>query len=141
MRIEKARREHIDALARLESLCFSEPWPRDMIGRLLDRFTVAVMPDGAIAGYLVLSTVLDEGSIDNVAVSPALRRQGAADALLRDAVARARGAGVTRLSLEVREHNAPALCLYRKHGFQAAGRRKNYYRAPQEDAIIMTKVL
>ena len=43
------------------------------------------------------------------------------------------------LTLEVRAGNAPAIALYRKHGFQEAGRRKNYYQQPREDAIIMTR--
>ena len=51
------------------------------------------------------------------------------------------GFGRGRLSvlmLEVRASNAPAIALYEKHGFAAVGRRKNYYDAPKEDAILMT---
>ena len=33
----------------------------------------------------------------------------------------------------------PAKQLYLKHGFEQVGRRKDYYDAPKEDAIIMTK--
>ena len=42
------------------------------------------------------------------------------------------------LMLEVRASNAPAIALYEKHGFAAVGRRKNYYDAPREDAVLMT---
>ncbi len=140
MTIEKARPEHIKALAALEKECFSDPWPEDMIGRMADKFTVATEGD-ALMGYIVLSTVLDEGNIDNVAVSPAYRRRGAADALVADAVARSRDMGLAFLMLEVRAGNEPAIALYRKHGFVEVGRRKNYYEKPREDAILMTLVL
>ena len=137
MTIEKARPEHIKALAALEKECFSDPWPEDMIGRMADKFTVATEGD-ALMGYIVLSTVLDEGNIDNVAVSPAYRRRGAADALVADAVARSRDMGLAFLMLEVRAGNEPAIALYRKHGFVEVGRRKNYYDDPKEDALLMT---
>ena len=140
MTIEKARPQHIEALAALEKECFSDPWPQGMLGRMLDKFTVALEGE-SLAGYIVLSTVLDEGNIDNVAVSPEFRRSGVADALVRDAVARSRELGLAFLMLEVRAGNEPAIALYRKHGFLEVGRRKNYYEKPREDAILMTLVL
>ena len=39
----------------------------------------------------------------------------------------------------MRPSNAAAIALYQGFGFQEAGRRKNYYDHPKEDAIIMTK--
>ena len=141
MRIKNAQPEHIPAIAALERVCFpADPWPEDMIARMADRFTVAV-EDGAVAGYLVLSSVLDEGNIDNVAVAPAFRRRGIADALVADAVIRAREAELAFVTLEVRASNVPAIRLYEKHAFRAIGRRKNYYEKPREDAIIMRLVL
>lgn len=140
MTIEKARPEHDEALAALEACCFSDPWPVDMIGRLRDRFTVALAGE-TLVGHIVLSAVLDEGSIDNVAVSPEYRRRGVADALVRDAIARGRDMGLAFITLEVRAGNDPAIALYRKHGFVEVGRRKNYYEKPREDAILMTLVL
>jgi len=140
MTIEKARPEHDGALAALEEICFSDSWPVDMIGRLREKFTVALDGD-ALMGHIVLSMVLDEGSIDNVAVSPAYRRRGVADALVRDAIVRGRDMGLAFITLEVRAGNDPAIALYRKHGFVEVGRRKNYYEKPREDAILMTLVL
>lgn len=141
MKIIKAEPEHIPAIAALEKVCFpADPWPEDMIARMADRFTVAV-EDGAAAGYLVLSSVLDEGNIDNVAVAPEYRRRGVADALVADAVRRAKEAELAFLTLEVRASNDPAIRLYEKHGFREVGRRRNYYEKPREDAMLMTLVL
>jgi len=43
------------------------------------------------------------------------------------------------LTLEVRASNMPAIALYEKLGFTQIGRRKNYYRNPKEDALILRK--
>ncbi len=39
--------------------------------------------------------------------------------------------------LEVRESNIAARNLYKRLGFLEAGRRRDYYPAPPEDAIVM----
>ena len=65
------------------------------------------------------------------------RRQGVAGELL-GAFLRFGQANLAFLTLEVRASNEAAIALYRKYGFQEAGRRKQYYDAPREDAIIMT---
>ena len=112
-----------------------------MFRAALDNPAVAILlalgEDGGILGYAVLSCVLDEGNLDNIAVAPEARRNGVADALLSTLTAFGRE-HLARLMLEVRSSNAPALALYEKHGFAAVGRRKNYYDAPREDAILMT---
>ena len=43
------------------------------------------------------------------------------------------------LTLEVRPSNQAAVALYCKHGFQEAGRRKDYYQDPTEDALLLTR--
>lgn len=141
MNIRNAGEQDIEDIARIEAECFSDPWPADLIARMLDRFVVAADEGGAPVGYLVLSTVLDEGSIDNVAVSAAARRRGTADALVADAVCRGKAMGLSFLTLEVRASNLPALRLYEKHGFSEVGRRRGYYEKPREDAILMTRML
>jgi [ribosomal protein S18]-alanine N-acetyltransferase len=88
-----------------------------------------------IAGFLVSrETAPQEREILNLAVDRNLRRRGIARELLKDELSR--GAG--RWFLEVRESNAPAINLYRSMGFQAAGRRPDYYSVPPEAAIVMT---
>ena len=42
------------------------------------------------------------------------------------------------ISLEVRKSNIPAIKLYEKFGFEKVGTRKDFYRKPQEDALIYT---
>ena len=79
---------HLPQLAALEQVCFpADPWSEDLFRDALENTRVCILlaegEDGAALGYAVLSTVLDEGNLDNIAVAPDARRQGVADALLR----------------------------------------------------------
>ncbi|MCD7769832.1 MAG: ribosomal protein S18-alanine N-acetyltransferase [Oscillospiraceae bacterium] len=140
MEIVNAGPEHTGQIAALEGLCFAEPWPPEVIVRLQERFLVAAEED-AVLGYAVLSTVLDEASLDKIAVAPESRRRGIGQALLDEVIARCRAQDMSFLTLEVRASNQAAIGLYEKNGFAVAGRRKNYYEKPREDAIIMTLVM
>ena len=135
-------RGHIPAIAALERACFSRPWSEGALEEELYNdtacFLVAEGEDGSVLGYAGLHVILDEGYIDNVAVDPAYRRQGVADALL-DVFCRFGAEKLAFLTLEVRESNAPAIALYEKHGFYTEGRRKDYYDDPKEDALLLTR--
>ena len=127
----------------IEQQCFSCPWTMDQLRSQLsdDRhvFLTAVDNSGAVLGYVGMMFVLDEGYISNVAVAPAFRRQGVADALISALMTRAEELALAFVTLEVRAGNEPAKALYAKHGFVPVGRRKNYYDLPKEDAILMTR--
>lgn len=94
---------------------------------------------GKVVGYAGLLVVADEGYITNVAVFPEYRRRGVAAQLLSVFENFARGSHLAFLTLEVRPSNTAAIALYESFGFQQAGRRKNYYDLPKEDALILTK--
>lgn len=133
--------EHIPQIAALERACFSRPWSEDALREELWNDSAVIIvaegEDGTVLGYAGLQTVLDEGYITNVAVDETFRRQGVADELI-SAFVRFGEAKLAFLTLEVRASNEPAIALYAKHGFVEVGRRKNYYEAPREDAILMT---
>ena len=95
-----------------------------------------------ITGFIVWQTVFDESELHLIAVAPEYRRQGIASALLQHWQNAVQQQDATRLLLEVRASNETAQQLYRKHGFQTCGRRKNYYALPDggsEDAVLMEK--
>lgn len=130
-------------IEKIEQQCFSFPWTLDQLRSQLsdDRhvFLSAVAENGAVLGYVGMMFVLDEGYISNVAVAPAYRRQGMADALISALMTRAEELALAFVTLEVRAGNETAKSLYAKHGFVPVGRRKNYYDLPKEDAILMTR--
>ena len=133
---------HVAALAEIERACFHAPWSEAMLREELDKsiFLVAER-DGQAIGYVGCQTVLDEGYITNVAVSPDCRRQGIGRALIEELAQRARAQGLSFVTLEARASNAPAIALYEGAGFVHVGVRKNFYTAPSEDAVLMTLFL
>lgn len=134
---------HLAAVEEIEHACFSLPWTHEQFLPFLSgahhRMLVAEDEQNRVLGFLCLMHVLDEGEIANVAVSPAHRRLGVADALMEGALRAAQELGLAYLGLEVRESNLPAISLYHKYGFVPVGRRRHYYDAPREDAILMSK--
>ena len=134
-------RGHLSQVAALERSCFPDPWSEQTLEHALyhdlSSLIVAEGEDGAVLGYGVIQAVLDEGCLERIAVNPAYRRQGVAQAVL-DCFLRFGREHLAFLTLEVRAGNRPAIQFYLKNGFEQVGRRPNYYRDPQEDAIIMT---
>lgn len=140
-RIVDVSAEHIPQIEEIERECFSRPWTAEQLKsqmRDAQHEFIAAVDGGRVLGYVGLMYVLDEGYISNVAVHPDARRQGIGDALIDALAAKAAELELAFLTLEVRESNAPAIALYAKHGFHPVGKRKNYYDAPKEDAVLMT---
>lgn len=136
--------EDLEQVAALERQCFSTPWsPKAFEEELENELALYfVAAEGAlICGYIGFWKIVDEGHITNVAVLEEYRGRGIGGMLLAQAVETARTAGLKLLTLEVRRSNMPAIALYKKVGFVELGFRKRYYRAPEEDALIMTLYL
>ncbi len=143
--ITRMQREHLDTLAELEKICFSQPWSYKSLEEELSNdtayFYVAKESDGErIVGYIGLYIVLESCFAANIAVFPEYRNRGAATALLRRAFLTATAHGAEFISLEVRRSNTAAISLYKSLNFEETGLRKNYYRNPPEDALIMTRL-
>lgn len=97
--------------------------------------------NGALAGFAVFSSVLDEGCLNSIAVSEAYRRQGIGRLIIGKMTEIFAESGIKTISLEVRESNTAAVTLYERCGFHKAGIRRNFYREPKENAIIYLKGL
>jgi ribosomal-protein-alanine N-acetyltransferase len=132
-------------VAALERACYGDPWPASAFASLPGNsrvfFTVARDLGGRLAGYVVAWYVLDEGELANLAVEPKSRRQGIARALLDAMLGDAASRGTSQIYLEVRESNVAARTLYAAQKFEEVGRRKRYYRNPNEDALILRRTL
>ena len=142
MILEKMNPAHVAQIAQLEKICFSDPWSERSIASELDNklaFWLVAVEGDTVAGYIGSQTVMDETDMMNVAVHPDFRRRGIAEALVNGLVDGLKTQGSHCLTLEVRASNAPAIALYEKLGFSEIGRRKNYYRNPREDALILRK--
>lgn len=133
---------HEDAkeAARIDHEIFSEPWSeKGFISSLESPYTryLVVECDGQIAGYCGYLRSFEEADITNVAVVETMRQKGIARAMLIALMEEGRAEGIERFTLEVRESNVHAIHLYESLGFHTEGVRKNFYRLPTENALIM----
>lgn len=133
--------EHIDEIMALENECFTIPWSKKAFLEEITRNMFAVyfsaIVDNKVVGYAGMWKIINEGHITNIAVAPGYRRMNIASGLLRKLVETSRNAGITGMTLEVRESNTAARELYKKHGFEIKGKRTKYYSDNDENALIM----
>lgn len=130
---------------RIERASFADPWSEDSFRRILGGhsaiFQVMVIPANEVAGYIIAFAIGSDAELLNVAVEPRHRGQGLAGMMLDAVLIQLGASGVRTAFLEVRESNRAALALYGSRGFTEIGRRRNYYRRPVEDALVMRRVI
>jgi len=139
----KMTEKHVAQVAALEKLCFgTEAWSEKSVASELENklaLWIVADEDGKVLGYVGSQTVMEETDMMNIAVHPDCRKQGIATGLIVGLVGALKQLGSHSLTLEVRASNVPAIALYEKMGFLQVGLRKNYYRNPKEDALILRK--
>lgn len=144
MIIRTMRLEDVSAIAKLEQICFSDPWSETSIKSELNNplsYWLVADDNGTIAGYVGSQSVLDSADMMNIAVAPEYRRRGVGRMLINNLISYLREQKVIALLLEVRVSNMAAISLYQKFGFEQVGRRPRYYHNPREDALIFRKGL
>ena len=127
----------------IERRAFPTPWSLAMFVLELSKpsgICLTAFEDGVMVGYLVCSRYDTVWHLMNVAVEPARQRQGIATALLLRLFEEADRPN-EQYTLEVRTSNEPAIRLYERFGFRAAGRRRGYYHDNREDALIMWRTV
>lgn len=144
IKIQKMTDAHVAQVAELEKLCFSDPWSENSVASELNNrlsLWLVALDGDTVAGYVGSQSVLDQADMMNIAVHPAYRRQGIGRDLVLALSDALKEKGICGLMLEVRQSNAPAIALYEQLGFVQVGLRKNYYRNPKENALILRKEL
>ena len=131
-------------IAAIEEECFSVPWSKKAVEGFIENPLCTMLVakvEEKIIGYIGLYIIADDCDIANVAVTKSYRGQGIAISLINLATEYAKNKEVTKMMLEVRESNIPAIKLYEKLGFSTVGIRKNYYTQPKENALLMDKTI
>lgn len=131
----------------IEQTCGLSPWGWEAYHAELGQGTAVMLvalvspelaeEDQSLAGYIVARVIADELHVNNVAVRPRVRRHRIGTELLNAVLRQGTTLGSQTAWLEVRAGNKAAQRLYESCGFQVAGRRRNYYSFPVEDALIM----
>lgn len=143
--IEQMTEHDLLAVVEIEEESGLSPWGWDAYHKELQSPQEVIMlvaradaAGGAVGGFIVSRLIGLELHVYNVAVRPELRRRGVAARLLRAVLEWGQQKGARLAFLEVRDGNTAAQELYRGCGFAVAGRRRQYYAAPVEDALLMS---
>ena len=107
---------------------FSEPDPR--------RLALIIEAESTAQGFLIARAVANEWELENIAIAGLARRRGMGTRLLGEFLDQVKAEGAKAVFLEVRESNRAARALYEKWAFVESGRRRRYYRDPEEDAVV-----
>ena len=142
MDIRRSVPDDAPGIAELEREIFPDPYSeKDIFSYICSDggmcYTATV--NGEVVAYIIGRVIAPEGEIYRIATRPGFRRRGIAYRLMDYAVKTERGHGLECLFLEVRSANTPARNLYHSYGFREVGARKNYYKDPADDAIVMVK--
>lgn len=142
--LEAATGTDVPALVALERRCQSHPWTAEhfLVEMKTEHARVLVLraaPDRGLVAYCVIRVVADELHVLNLAVAPESRRRGFARRLLETALRLGERRGAPTALLEVRSGNREALALYASLGFAPLQVRKDYYREPPEDAVVLRR--
>jgi len=143
----------LDEVIAIEQIAFSEPWTKAMFyseffdNTLSFSFVAKEGEQGQralrgqrplrVLGYLFAWEVSGEFHLMNIAVDPTWQRKGVGEALMKKMFDISKERSISEILLEVRAGNVSAISLYEKLKFYKVGRRKNYYHAPTEDALIL----
>ena len=138
--LRAAKKEDVPSVLNAERLSFSDPWTEGMLlSSVSDGFDFTLLFDGkTLVGYSILDRrVSGEAELHNIAIIPNYRGKGLSSLLMDKIISDAGDSSV--IFLEVRASNVAAIGLYKKYGFTEIGKRKNYYKNPPDDAIIMQR--
>lgn len=140
--MEKMTSDDEKRLSEIENKCFSDPWSENAFADEAEKsygvnFVCRYL--GKIVGYIFADDICNEVTISNVAASPDFRKRGVGNKLMNAIDDYCKLNKSNLITLEVRQSNEPAINLYKKHGFEIIGKRKDFYSKPKEDAYIMTK--
>lgn len=139
--VRDMRWQDLDQVAAIEAGVFPEDgWSpatlwAELAGRPRRAYLV-VEDAGRVRGYAGLDVAGDTADVMTVAVDPATRGAGLGTMLIDHLLQVARERGCAQVLLEVRGDNAPAIELYRRHGFVQLHTRPGYYRGGT-DALVM----
>ncbi|HVU75046.1 MAG TPA: ribosomal protein S18-alanine N-acetyltransferase [Mycobacteriales bacterium] len=140
--IERLRWWDLPHVRALEAACFApDDWSVETFWSELaqgaTRHYVVARQGADIVGYAGLASSHDEAYVQTIAVAESHRGRRLGAALLRDLLAEAVRRRSATVDLEVRANDPVAQGLYAKAGFIPIGRRRRYYAATGEDALVM----
>lgn len=132
--------EDAEQVAEIDFKSFSVPWKMTDYWKYSQEKNIEAVVgeiDKKIIAYAAAFVSFDEAEVFKIAVEPELRGKGLGTKIFSALLEVVKKRGATKITLEVRPSNIPAVKMYESFGLRSVGRRKNYYTNPVGDALIM----
>jgi len=146
--IKNVSKNDLAEILEIEKACHARPWDEKAFNIEISKFFSGLSfffaardkASDRLLGYAIADKIADYAHISNVAVAPEFRKNGIATGLLKQVERQVFAAGLSSLTLEVRDNNEAALEMYKKFGYEIKGRRPKFYE-DKYDGLIMWKRL
>lgn len=142
MTLKSLTTDHAKQLVEFNEKYFLDGWTESMIISAFCTqrfFVIGCFIRQELVGYISY-TIGDSADIESVVVKPTERKKGIAFSLIENAEKHIKELGISKILLEVRESNLPAISLYQKREFSVISKRNKYY-SDGENALVMVKEL
>ncbi len=133
-------RRDLPEVVAIEQACFEFPWREDdFLHCLRQRNCIGMVAEheGRVVGFMIYEVPKNRIHLLNIATAPEYRRQGVARQMAAKLTGKLVNQRRSRIVLEVRETNLPALLFFREIGFRATNILRNFYEEMSEDAYLM----
>lgn len=144
LRFRRLRESDLPEVLAIERRVFNTPWGAGAFRVFLTAgfaFSRVALSGGRVVGYALGWCAGREAELMNLAVHPEWQGRSLGSTLLRWTLATCARRGAAEIYLEVRPSNERAQRLYRRHRFELCARRRDYYRNPREDALVLRRAL
>ena len=136
-------RDDLHAVMRLEEELFApDTWTRSMyleeLGMSDTRYYLVAVDGEEVVGYAGLIAYPEEAHVATIGVATSRQGEGIGGTLLDALLVEADRRSPVVL-LEVRADDGPTQAFYGRRGFEAIGRRPNYYPLSGADALVMRR--
>jgi len=143
--IRKAILNDLAQIFDLEKKIFTPAFSHEDLHRELTKnpysLTTVLLEQEKIIGFSILWTLFEQAQIVQIAIDNDFRNRGYGKLLMENMICNAKQKGCEFISLEVRVSNNDASNFYNRFHFKKATIRKNYYKDPSEDGILMWRSL
>ncbi|MGB0484012.1 MAG: GNAT family N-acetyltransferase [bacterium] len=134
------------SLAELDKSCFKKAWREESFIKLMNypwfrAWTWHTEANSEALGFLIVEDQTDLFSILRIGVVPEYQRKGIGREMMDFLIQLARNEQVPKILLEVHEFNLAAQHLYFASGFCQIHLKKDYYRDPPGNALVLTKAI
>ncbi len=142
--IKRASIQDIDDIAKVAQNNSHNPWSKGQIAEQLDydfaHVLVAKKGNEAV-GFCLFHLSQDGAHINEIATEKAHRRCGIGGGLILHVEKQVVQNNSENITLEVRKQDKGAVLFYESLSFNVVGQRKNFYKDPVDDALVMKKIV